>query len=359
MRPAFSDATIDCTEVANSLEQDWISPCVCTVWWDPAPSIYYFKILFSAVTWGWVDQYLFTQIGSNFHMCLLIQIHLNATERATPAYCTNQAETCTLPKTPPFRSNSWGRKCDSILREHGPNINPGDSVDTLGWRGDHLSPCELFTSTTLLFGNFFSPSFKSVALQHIEYLCKMCQKCTKPSNFCPIAEKCSLALSKTMQRGLSEQLETTAPYPANRMLLQWSLSSSHSLYEQQMRKHAQDWFPPTTTTMGFGEEGNEERLVLEYEVLILDIFSLGPGVWGLDTKLEEWLDVALLRHLKSDQRHSLTSWCRAPVKEGRRFLSVCWRCSNPLLWQHVPSPCRSGISRCKKSFSLSKAVSWL
>lgn len=30
--------------------------------------------------------------------------------------------------------------------------------------------------------------------------------------------------------------------------------------------------------MGFGEEGNEERLVLEYEVLILDIFSLGPGV---------------------------------------------------------------------------------
>lgn len=36
--------------------------------------------------------------------------------------------------------------------------------------------------------------------------------------------------------------------------------------------------PPPPTTMGFGEEGNEERLVLEYEVLILDIFSLGPGV---------------------------------------------------------------------------------
>lgn len=30
--------------------------------------------------------------------------------------------------------------------------------------------------------------------------------------------------------------------------------------------------------VGFGEEGNEERLVLEDKVLILDIFSLGPGV---------------------------------------------------------------------------------
>lgn len=47
----------------------------------------------------------------------------------------------------------------------------------------------------------------------------MCQKCTKPANFCVIVEKRSLSLNKTIQRRLKEQPEITAPYPFNRMFL--------------------------------------------------------------------------------------------------------------------------------------------
>lgn len=39
-------------------------------------------------------------------MLWVIQVHLKAAERATPAYCMNQTEMRTLPETPAFWSNS-------------------------------------------------------------------------------------------------------------------------------------------------------------------------------------------------------------------------------------------------------------
>lgn len=221
MRPAFSDAPIDCTKVANSLEQGWISPCIYTLWCDPAPSIYSFRTLFWAVTWGWVDQYLFTQPGSNFHMRWIIQVHPKAAKRASPAYWMNQTEMRTLPETPAFWSNSRQEMWLSLGRTSS-KYKPWWCCGQFGLRGDRLNPGELFTTMTFLAEKHFSSSFESVLLWHIKCFCKMCQKCTKPADFYVIAEKHSLNLSKTVQRGRKEQPEITAPHPSKRMFLGWT-----------------------------------------------------------------------------------------------------------------------------------------
>lgn len=168
MRPAFSDAPIDCTKVANSLEQGWISPCMYTLWCDPAPPKFSFGTPISAVTWGWADQYLFTQLGSNFHMRWVIRVRPKTTDRATPAYCMNQTETWTLPETPAFLSNSRQEIWLSLGRTSS-KYKPWWCCGRFGVRGDRLNSCELLTSMTFLAEKHFFSSFESVLLRHVKY----------------------------------------------------------------------------------------------------------------------------------------------------------------------------------------------
>lgn len=171
MRRAISNATIDCIELANSPEQDWISPCVCAVWWDPAPSIFSCKILFSAVTWGWADQYLFTQPESNFHMRSVIHAHLNHRISQAAWECNRKGKSWPLyepgrnkhplpPKNPPFRRNYC------FLHEEGNEAQSWDDLiqykpwwfcghwdgDTTLWALDIQVWVPISLSRTLLFG---------------------------------------------------------------------------------------------------------------------------------------------------------------------------------------------------------------